>query len=160
MEINEEHSCAELIFILKSLIRIRAIRQKKLIINFMGFKKAYDSVDCGTLIAIFREFNNKSVHLIQQTHTVVTHVHIGTTELQYPLCLFDIIDGILYNESFFFTSFFILLHYIILNLNASHHPPVYKKITKILVWNCALHSTSDPVFGCCAHVQDKKLHSR
>nr|CAD7262941.1 unnamed protein product [Timema shepardi] len=33
----------------------------------------------------------------------------------------------------------------------SSHPPVYEKDTKILVWNCALHSASDVVFDCCAH---------
>nr|CAD7395270.1 unnamed protein product [Timema cristinae] len=34
----------------------------------------------------------------------------------------------------------------------SSHPPVYEKDTKICVWNCALHSASDVVFDCCAHV--------
>nr|CAD7194855.1 unnamed protein product [Timema douglasi] len=34
------------------------------------------------------------------------------------------------------------------------HPPVYEKNTKIVVWNCALHSASDVVFDCCvrAHI--------
>nr|CAD7398226.1 unnamed protein product [Timema poppensis] len=33
----------------------------------------------------------------------------------------------------------------------SSHTPLYEKDKKIFVWNCALHSTSDVVFDCCAH---------
>nr|CAD7413608.1 unnamed protein product [Timema poppensis] len=33
----------------------------------------------------------------------------------------------------------------------SSHPPVYEKDTKILVWNCALHSASGVAFDFCAH---------
>nr|CAD7426552.1 unnamed protein product [Timema monikensis] len=33
----------------------------------------------------------------------------------------------------------------------SSHLPVYEKDIKPFVWNCALHSAGDVVFGCCAH---------
>nr|CAD7262656.1 unnamed protein product [Timema shepardi] len=43
---------------------------------------------------------------------------------------------------------------IFLKLNvstSSNYPLVYEKDTKLFVWNCVLHSTSDVVFDCCAH---------
>jgi hypothetical protein len=52
---------------------------------------------------------------------------------------------------FLFNSFFIHVQDIILKLNVSSHPPVYEKDTKIVVWNCALHSSSGMVFDSCTH---------
>jgi hypothetical protein len=54
---------------------------------------------------------------------------IGTVELQHPLC--HLILSITYNRMspFFFNSFYILVLYIILQLNVSSHPPVYEKHT-------------------------------
>ena len=63
--------------------------------------------------------------------------HCGTAA---PLFSLDITDNIQYNEYFLFNSFFILVHYIILKLNVNSHPLVHEIITKILVWNYALHS--------------------
>nr|CAD7262060.1 unnamed protein product [Timema shepardi] len=34
---------------------------------------------------------------------------------------------------------------------SSSHPTVYEKDTKIFAWNCALHSSNEVVFDCCAH---------
>nr|CAD7572229.1 unnamed protein product [Timema californicum] len=47
-----------------------------------------------------------------------------------------------------------MIQYIFLKLNVSTSVAILQfieKDTKILVWNCALHSASDVVFDCCAH---------
>nr|CAD7393758.1 unnamed protein product [Timema cristinae] len=51
-------------------------------------------------------------------------------------------------------ALFLTVQYIFLKLNVSTSiaiPQFMKKIQKIFIWNCALHSASDVVFDCCAH---------
>ena len=54
--------CPEQIFTLKSIIRDRLLNSKEIVITFVGFKKAFDSVDRKTIDKIIREFGVKNLN--------------------------------------------------------------------------------------------------
>ena len=62
-------SCPEQIFTLKSIIRHRLLNSKEIVVTFVDFKKAFDSVDRETVDKIIREFGVKSklANLIRET---------------------------------------------------------------------------------------------
>lgn len=64
-------SCSEQIFNLKSIIRHRLTNSKDIVVTFIDFKKAFDSVDRETLDKVIREFGIKSklANLIRETLT-------------------------------------------------------------------------------------------
>lgn len=66
-----KRSCAEQIFNLKTIIRIKTLRHKPLICIFVDFKKAYDSVDRSSLFQFLEEkgLDYKTRKLIEQTLT-------------------------------------------------------------------------------------------
>lgn len=65
-------SCAEQIFTIKTLIKTKTLAaDKKVIMTFVNFKKAYNSIDWDTLIKMLEEFriDDETTTLIQQTLT-------------------------------------------------------------------------------------------
>lgn len=63
-------SCAEQIFTIKTLIKTKMLAaDKKVIMTFVDFKKAYDSIDRDTVIEVLKEFgvDDKTTTLIHQT---------------------------------------------------------------------------------------------
>lgn len=64
-------SCVEQIFNLKTVLRIKAIRNAPIICTFVDFQKAYDSVDRQSLFNVLEEqgLDPKTLRLIQQTLT-------------------------------------------------------------------------------------------
>lgn len=71
--------------------------------------------------------------------------HCGTAAPPY----FYLILSITFNMRC--PSFFILVQYVILKLNASSRAPVHEKDAKVFLWHCALHSSSNVVCVCYAH---------
>ena len=53
-------SCPEQIFTLKSIIHHRLLNSKEIVVTFVDFKEAFDSVDRETTDKIIREFGVKS----------------------------------------------------------------------------------------------------
>lgn len=64
-------SCTEQIFNLKSIIRHRMLTSKPIVVSFIDFKKAFDSVDRETIDKIIREFGvkRKLANIIRETLT-------------------------------------------------------------------------------------------
>lgn len=62
-------SCPEQIFNLKTVLKMRALRQKPVVCTFVDFKKAYDSIDRPSLFQILEErgLDPKTREIIKQT---------------------------------------------------------------------------------------------
>jgi endonuclease/exonuclease/phosphatase family metal-dependent hydrolase len=86
-------SCPEQIFNLKTIFKMRALRQKPLVCTFVDFKKAYDSIDRPALFQILEEkgLDPKTRELIKQTLTGTKSKVKFMGEISEP---FDIQTGV------------------------------------------------------------------